>query len=410
MEHKQTSGLISLASVPLVMTLGNSMLIPVLPIMEKKLDITPFQSSLIITIYSGVAIILIPIAGYLSDRIGRKKVIIPSLIAAGIGGVISGWASWKMNDPYLMILVGRVLQGIGAAGASPIVLPLIGDMFCDEKEVSSGLGLIETSNTVGKVLSPILGAFLASIFWFLPFLAFPIFCLLSILLVGIFIKAPKEKEEPPKFKVFLNSIKNIFKRDARWLFTIFTVGGICMFILFGMLFYLSSLLEEIYHIEGIKKGGVLAIPLAALSLSSYITGKTIGENKSLMKWITFFGLLLSTLALWSTSFSKNIYFLITTLAVSGIGIGASLPCLDALITSGFKKKERGTVSSIYSSMRFVGVALGPPIFAILRDYSHKSLFFSVTGISIITAILALFFIKPPKPQSEKRGLFEKYES
>jgi MFS transporter, ACDE family, multidrug resistance protein len=255
MEKKQTLGLISLASVPLVMTLGNSMLIPVLPIMEKTLHISSFQTSLIITIYSGVAIILIPIAGFLSDRIGRKKVIIPSLIAAGIGGTISGWAAWKLNDPFSMILIGRIFQGIGAAGSSPIVLPFIGDMLCREKDVSSGLGLIETSNTIGKVLSPILGAFLASILWFLPFLAFPVFCLLSILLVGFFSRAPKEQEELQNFSFFWNSIKNIFKKHARWLVTIFLIGCVCMFIRFGMLFYLSSILEEAYHINGVKKVG-----------------------------------------------------------------------------------------------------------------------------------------------------------
>ena len=72
--------------------------------------------SLIITVYSIVAIILIPIAGYLSDRFGRKIIMVPCLIIAGIGGAVSGWASWKMEDPFIMILLGRVLQGIGSAG------------------------------------------------------------------------------------------------------------------------------------------------------------------------------------------------------------------------------------------------------------------------------------------------------
>ena len=65
--------LLALASIPLVMTLGNSMLIPVLPMLEEALSITQLQSSLVITIYSIAAIILIPIAGYLSDKFGRKK-------------------------------------------------------------------------------------------------------------------------------------------------------------------------------------------------------------------------------------------------------------------------------------------------------------------------------------------------
>ena len=138
------------------------MLIPVLPVMESKLGISPFQSSMIITIYSILAIIFIPLAGFLSDHIGRKKVIIPSLVITAIGGLIAAWAGWKMDNP--IILIGRALQGIGAAGAFPIVMPLVGDMFKTDEEVSSSLGLIEMSNTLGKVLSPILGAFLAGFF------------------------------------------------------------------------------------------------------------------------------------------------------------------------------------------------------------------------------------------------------
>lgn len=105
--------IISLTSIPLIMTLGNSMLIPVLPKLEEKVGITSFQSSMIITSYSVAAIFLIPVAGYLSDRFGRKMVILPSLIFALIGGLIAGFASWKMEDPYTMIIVGRIIQGIG---------------------------------------------------------------------------------------------------------------------------------------------------------------------------------------------------------------------------------------------------------------------------------------------------------
>src|SRR5690625_3423558 len=129
LQEKRRWAIISLASIPLIMTLGNSMLIPILPMLEKELDITKFQTSLIITLYSIVAIFLIPIAGYLSDQFGRKKVIIPSLIITGIGGTVAGIASWKMTDPFIMILIGRILQGVGASGAMPIVLPMVGDIF-----------------------------------------------------------------------------------------------------------------------------------------------------------------------------------------------------------------------------------------------------------------------------------------
>lgn len=81
MEDKKWD-LAALASIPLIMTLGNSMLIPILPQISQQLHVGPFQVSMLITVYAVVAILLIPIAGYLSDRYGRKTVIIPSLIIA----------------------------------------------------------------------------------------------------------------------------------------------------------------------------------------------------------------------------------------------------------------------------------------------------------------------------------------
>lgn len=404
MESKKNNkfALISLASIPLVMTLGNSMLIPVLPSIEKELHISSFQVSMIITVYSVVAILLIPIAGYLSDRLGRKKVIIPSLIIAGIGGMVTGWASWKLDDPYYIILVGRLLQGIGSAGAAPVVLPLVGDMFDDEKDVSSGLGLIETSNTFGKVLSPIVGAALAIVIWHLPFWFIPIFCLISIGLVAFLVKTPKkEEEEPPAFKEFLKTFKKTFKENSKWLMAIFAIGGIIMFVLFGILFYLSTTLEQRYGIDGVKKGFVLAIPLLALSISSFIAGKKIGQNKAVMKWLIFGGILLLSVSILCVTFTDGLYFLLGILFVSGIGIGSALPCLDALITEGIEKEERGTITSLYSSMRFVGVALGPPVYALIMKADHSIVFYTSAGVSLLAALLAFFAIKPEKEEGEK---------
>lgn len=389
----------ALSSIPLVMTLGNSMLIPVLPSMEKHLNISSFQTSMIITVYSILAIILIPIAGYLSDHIGRKKVIIPSLILTGIGGFIAGWAAWKMEDAYMVILLGRALQGIGASGAFPIVLPLVGDLYKNEKEVSSTLGIIETSNTLGKVLSPILGAFLAGIIWYIPFFSIPIFCAISLLLMIFFIKSPKSKAESIPFKQFFNNIKKIFVHNGKWLFAIFTIGAILMFILFGVLFYLSDVLEKKYAITNVKKGLLLAIPLGALCLSSFITGKKIKENKFLMKWITFSGIALLSISTAILSFSDQLWFLLGLFVLGGIGIGVSLPCLDALITEGIEKEQRGTITSIYSSMRFIGVAAGPPIMAVLMAKTENILFYILCGLAAFCVILTLISIKPDKKTS-----------
>ncbi|GAB2534308.1 MFS transporter [Gracilibacillus alcaliphilus] len=393
--------IIALASIPLVMTLGNSMLIPVLPMIEQELQISSFQSSLLITVYSVVAILLIPLAGYLSDKIGRKKVMVPSLLITGIGGLVSAIAAWKMADPFFVILIGRFLQGIGAAGAFPIVIPTVGDMFDDEKDVSAGLGMIETSNTFGKVLSPIIGALLAIYIWFLPFLFIPIFSAVAVGLIWFLLEAPKRPEDKQgqTFADFLRMIRQVFRDNGRWLIGIFLIGAINMFILFAFLFHFSTLLEKQYQLDGVMKGLVLAIPLLFLCIASYITGKKIGQNKLVMKWTIFIANLIGAVPLLWIKGDLGLVFLSILLSLSGLGIGISLPALDALITEGVEKDIRGTVTALYSSMRFLGVAAGPLIMAVLMERSDQGTYYILAGLGAVAAILTLITVRPTKEES-----------
>ncbi|OEC01854.1 MFS transporter [Lysinibacillus sphaericus] len=387
--------IVSLTSIPLIMTLGNSMLIPVLPILEDKVGITSFQSSMIITSYSVAAIFLIPVAGYLSDRFGRKIVILPSLILALIGGLIAGFASWKMNDPYAMIIAGRIIQGIGAAGAMPIVLPLVGDLYQDDDEkISSTLGIIETSNTFGKVLSPILGSVFAAFLWFLPFFSISALSLISIVLIFFFVKAPKDNDEPLKFKKFLRNTKKVFKEEGKWLYTVFLNGVLVMLILFSMLFFLSENLEKVHDIKGIKKGFVLAIPLLLLCIASFISGRKIKGNLGRIKKIIIVSLIAMSASIVFVGFtSKNLIFLLVITSIVGIAIGALLPALDTIITDNIRKELRGTVSSFYSSARFIGVAAGPPIMSlVMKNYLNAS-YITAGVLGFMLLFVVLKFIK-----------------
>ena len=394
--------IVSMASIPLVMTLGNSMLIPVLPILEKKVGITSFQSSMIITSYSVAAIFLIPVAGYLSDRFGRKMVILPSLILALIGGLIAGYASWKMESPFTWIIIGRILQGIGASGAMPIVLPLVGDLYKDDDEkTSSCLGIIETSNTFGKVLSPILGSAFAAFLWFLPFFSISVFSLISIVLIFFFVKVPKEKDEPIKLKDFLSNLKETFKQEGKWLFTVFLNGMFAMLILFGVLFFLSENLEKTHDIKGIKKGFVLAIPLLLLCIASYITGRNIkGKLKTIKKMMIICLIGASASVIFVGYVSEKLILLLVVTSILGIAIGAILPVLDAIITENIEKEQRGTVSSFYSSARFIGVAAGPPVMSlVMKNYLNVS-YITAGVLGFILLFIVFKFIKVEEIEHE----------
>ncbi|MGE7663231.1 MFS transporter [Peribacillus sp. NPDC097197] len=397
--------IVSMASIPLVMTLGNSMLIPVLPVFEEKVNITSFQSSMIITSYSVASIFLIPVAGYLSDRIGRKKVILPSLILALIGGLIAGFASWKMDSPYTWIIIGRILQGIGASGASPIILPLVGDLYKDDDEkTSSTLGIIETSNTFGKVLSPILGSLFAAVLWFLPFFSISFFSLISIIFVFFCIKVPKNEDEPLKFKEFLKKTKATFKKEGKWLFVVFILGVFVMLILFAVLFFLSDNLEKLHHLKGVKKGFILAIPLLFLCISSYIAGRKIKGSIPLMRKIILVSLILMSASVAFVGYTKaKLVIMLILVSILGIAIGALLPTLDALITENIEKEQRGTISSFYSAARFIGVAAGPPLMSVLmKNHLNMSYIISaVIGLILLFLVFKIINKKTLKPDDKK---------
>lgn len=403
---KQTNSAMTIAaigSIPIILVLGNSMLIPILPKMKQELDISQFQVSLTITVFSVAAAVSIPILGYLSDRFSRKAVIIPALILYGSGGLLAGVASAWFSNTFIWVMIGRIMQGIGAAGTAPIAMALTGDLFDGAKE-SKVLGIVEASNGFGKVISPILGSLLALLVWYSVFFAFPVFCLISIILTSIFVKEKKQNSEPLKIKEYVKGLLSVFQSEGRWILTTYLAGAICLFTLFGILFYLSDILEKDYDMKGVTKGLILAIPLLVMTTTSYFTGSKIKKKMQLMKNLIVIGLFLMSVSFASLVFFKKLIPFIAILVFSSIGTGLALPCINSFITGSVGKERRGFVTSLYGSVRFLGVAAGPPIYGWLMDWSRTGMFFITAGLTVVVAFLVLAFVRVKKDK-ELESLF-----
>ncbi len=382
----------AIAGVPFIMVLGNSMLIPVLPQLQEALKLSEFKSSMVITAFS-IPGLLIPLAGFISDRIGRKKVIIPSLILYGLGGIIAGLAAMFLDSrAYAWIIGGRVIQGIGAAGTTYIAMALTGDLFTGHQR-SKALGVVEAANGFGKVLSPVLGAAIGLITWYATFLFFPAIVIPIVLGVWFLIKEPESNRATKSIAQYKESISKVFKEKSVLLSTIFLTGTIALLLLFGMLFFLSDYLEETVGLQGIVKGAALAVPVLFMSATSYMTGLFIKQNVKLMKWLVVIGLGLVAASLIALNIYENIYFFFAGISIAGLGTGLLLPCLNTMITSTTATEERGLITSIYGSVRFLGVAAGPPLFGYLMEISKAYMYWGGAILAGATAVIALFFIR-----------------
>lgn len=383
-----------LCAVPFIMVLGNSMLVPLLPLMRSALNVNLVQISLFITAFSLPAGLVIPFAGFLSDAYGRKPIMAPALILYGLGGLLAGLAAWLAASPYYLILGSRILQGIGAGGTYQLAMALTGDIF-QSKERTKALGLLEAANGLGKVVSPIAGALIGLISWFAPFFVYGVLAIPAGLAVWFIVKEPEQKAGGITFKTYFYNLGKILQDRGLSLLVCIMAGMIVLFILFGVLSYISDILESGYNVRGLRTGLIIAVPVAAMALTSYLAGNYLQQRAGgSLKSAIVAGLLVDAGALAVMSFINNLYMFFPAMVAIGIGTGLVLPSVNTLITS-ISSKERGGITCLYGSMRFLGVALGPPVFGLALTWK-TSLFLGAALVVGIIAVLASFYIHAEK--------------
>jgi ACDE family multidrug resistance protein len=203
-----------------------------------------------------------------------------------------------------------------------------------------------------------------------------------------------DKKQAKPFREYLLALSKIFNEKGISLIATFVAGATVLFILFGILFYLSDHLETRYKIEGITKGFVLAIPVLIMSIMSYVTGLIIQSKERVQKVFIVSGLILQAAALVVVPFFQDsTYILIAALIIAGLASGAVLPCLNTLITGSCSIEERGMVTALYGGVRFFGVAGGPPLIGFFMEKSVMWTFVIPAILAGLAAIFNLLFLK-----------------
>lgn len=381
------------------MVLGNSMLIPVLPKIQSELHVGLVQVGLLITVFSIPAGIVIPFAGMLSDRIGRTKIMFPALLIYGFGGLLAGLFAVLFKDKAFPFIIGaRIIQGIGAGGTYQLGMALAGDLI-QSSERSKILGLLEASNGLGKVISPLAGAAIAIISWYMPFFVYGVLAIPIGFLILLVVKedVQKLKQQVQPIPKYFQDLVNIFKSKGIPLMIAFVSGFLALFALFGLLSFFSDVLEKQFHIDIFPRGLILGIPVLIMAITAYILGTVMQKKMTqILKWAAVLGLFLLAAGLILFCPFKNIWWLTISSSILGLGTGAILPSLNTLITSSAPKTERGLVTCLYGTVRFFGVAIGPPLFGLAEKISKPPIFLPTAGICILFGLLFLFLVNPKK--------------
>ena len=375
-----TERLIAL-KVSLIMSvrmLGLFMLFPVMSVYADNYQgSTPFLIGIAIGIYGLTqAILQIPF-GYLSDRYGRKPLLIIGLLIFLVGSIIAANSS-----NILFVIIGRALQGGGAISA--VLMAFLADSVSEENRAKAN-AFVGFQIGVAFMLSLIIGPIITSrvgmtgLFW--------IIALLSVLAMLIVLSLAKSKPVD-YYRLSLSAFKETLNRQ---LITLdFSVFSLHLILASG--FIVMPLLIMNNEIVSMVDNWQLYLPAVILSFVGMIPMIVISEKFKKSKYI----LLLSIILLIVSQvifFIADLNFLVflITLTIFFIAFNSVEAILPSLLSRTATPSKRGLAMGIFSTSQFLGTFIGGAIGGLIYDiYGLNSVFLFTIFVAVVWWFMVLF--------------------
>ena len=334
--------------VTLIAVMGIASITPAFPGIIQYFGISIQQVGWLIAAFTLPGIFLTPVTGILADRLGRKLVLIPSLLIFGIAGFMCSF----MTDFYSLLAL-LFVQGIGASSLSSINITLIGDLYAGEKRTAL-MGYNASILSIGTAAYPALGGFIATYGWqyifYLPLLAIPL-----AIYVWLGLNNPEPKDHQSIGEYFKRIWKNI-NQPSVW--GLFVVNMLVFVLLYGAyLTYFPILLSERLQATSMQIG-------LSMSVMSLVTAATASQLSSLNKLLKPKYLLMTGAGFYMLSM---LILLITSswidvgiaVILFGLGHGMMIPSIQNLLVGYASIKERAAFMSFNSMVLRIGQTLGP---------------------------------------------------
>lgn len=361
-----------------VCAIGNPIILPSLPFIMEEFSLSPIEMGLTISFYALPGIVIIPLYGLLSDRIGRRPMLLAGLFLCCTGSLLCYFA-----PSYAWMLAGRAMQGMSITPLEAMANTLISDIFTGEERMKH-VTRATTMQYFSVAVVPVIVSWLLTCGGWRMGFAFAAVLSASALLACLPIRVTYRPSAGVDLRTYGSQLKSLL--GSRRLLSLFSVRFASALVLFGAVYPHLSLLagtrfsiapEAVGALFSFYACGMFAGALVMPSLLKVLGQKQIG--------LTGGGLLVTSMLLFLAG--ASVWQLCTALFLTGFGSGMLNATCAGHVSLATTKDTRGSIMSVYSTIFRSGQAIAPLAFGLLYQTGSFGAVFGVgTAVAMYVTI------------------------
>lgn len=361
-------------------TMTGGVVSPILPEMVQELRLDPEWAGTLVSIHALTSAVMTPIMGIVADRIGKLKVMIPCLLLYALFGVATAFVT-----SFPLLLITRGLLGAASGGVAAATIGLLGSMYDGDRR-SRILGYATSVMTTSAIFFPLMGGWVGGYDWHYAFYLYG----LAVPLVVFVLMNLKEPQTPSDSLLALgesNSLgKVLLKPNILQVYLYIAIAAVTVY---AVVIYTPLYLKGAINADPVLNGFVLAVRLVGAALVSAIGASRLARRMG-SNWAIAFGFSLMALTVITIPFLTNIYLIVITAILFGIGFGVITPNLYDALAERSPAELRASVLAIGTGFNSLGqflspVALGP----IWKWAGLPAVFYVAGGFAMIASILSM---------------------
>lgn len=378
--------------------LAFGMVIPLMPLYASHFQASGVQIGWLLAIYSLMQFLFAPLWGRLSDRIGRKPVILIGLAGSALAHLVYGLAG-----SLTVLMVARALAGVAGANIG-VAHAYVADITKPENR-AKGMGLLGAALGMGFILGPALGGFLSQYGIQTAPLVAAALAGINAILASVILKESRNPSAVP-YKPYVHPLM-----PSTWRHAVHGVGVLLLaaVALLGMTafagFETILPLFAMHHFDWnmTQVGWLLAyVGILIVIVQGGVIRRIVprwGETRAVTV-----GLTLTMLGLFGMASHPGIVALYVLMIPLALGVGLTNPSLGALVSLNSHRDQQGVALGFYQSAGSLGRVLGPLLAGSVYDYSRGASGAMLTSGFVMLLTLLLFWMMTMPRLAVRRAL------